>query len=845
MTGTEKHGASAPVVWGNVPQRNVNFTGRSELLYRLREQLAAEKDDALVLHALQGYGGVGKTHLAIEYIYRYSTDYDLIWWIPADAQSGLLRSSLAALAPRLDITGIPAGRQEDLIDAVRNALRRGEPYSRWLVVFDNAGEPEELTDLLPRGMGHVLVTSRNHRWKTWAPTLDVDVFMRDESKEFLRRRVPAITDEDAYRLAEELGDLPLALEQAGALMAETAMTVDTYLEELRVAAGKILGQGTSLDYPTSVAAAWSVSLSKIRDGMPSAMELLYRIAHFGPEPISLDLINLGRNVLADSELRRTIKDPYRMSDAVRELGRYALARIDNLRRTLQMHRITQKLIRDELSEETGLAVRHDVHLLLGAADPDRPDDGDVWPQYEQLLPHLTPSKIVECDDLDTRRLMTNMVRYLLVTGAFQECERLIELALTEWEKSSGEDDLHLLIMRRHKANLLLNQGHYSEALAISEDTLRRLRETHGQQHAETLILTNIHGGILRWLGRFGDAFESDQAALAPSKSSFGEDHPNTQRVLSNLALDNTLASDYRAALDLDRESFALRRDYFGTDAHWRVAFTSTAIARDLRLLGRYHEALQEGERVYNIYQDIVRQRIVSETHLEVLNQARELAVARRKAGAFEPAADLARRVYHRYRDAYGAHHTGTLAAAVTLANSQRVVGEYELSATFAEETTARYAAALGERHPFTLGSFVDTAIALRLLKNASRARDLLHDALDGLFAVLGERHHYTVTCATNLASALAELGGGTEAVRLGEKSLSIFQDLLGKDHPHTLACASNLAIDFDALGMRDRAAVLREDVIERLTRTFGSDYPDLLAVGRSERLELDFEPPAV
>lgn len=54
--------------------------------------------------------------------------------------------------------------------AVLDALRRGEPYKRWLVIFDNANEPEDINDLIPRGPGHALVTSRSHRWNGGSST---------------------------------------------------------------------------------------------------------------------------------------------------------------------------------------------------------------------------------------------------------------------------------------------------------------------------------------------------------------------------------------------------------------------------------------------------------------------------------------------------------------------------------------------------------------------------------------------------------------------------------------------------------------------------------------------------
>src|SRR5256885_14228896 len=99
---------------------------------------------------------------------------------------------------------------EDAARAVLDALRRGEPYDKWLLVFDNADQPEDLLDSIPRDSGHVLITSRNHRWESLVDAVPVDVFRREESVEFLTKRVRnAITPEDAALLAEHLGDLPL------------------------------------------------------------------------------------------------------------------------------------------------------------------------------------------------------------------------------------------------------------------------------------------------------------------------------------------------------------------------------------------------------------------------------------------------------------------------------------------------------------------------------------------------------------------------------------------------------------------------------------------------------------
>ncbi|HXA63280.1 MAG TPA: FxSxx-COOH system tetratricopeptide repeat protein, partial [Streptosporangiaceae bacterium] len=335
-----------PEVWGKIPQRNKNFTGREDLLLRLSAGIESQVT-AVVPHALHGLGGVGKTQMAVEYAYRYRSEYDVVWWLPAD-QPVLVRSSLANLAPHLGLPPATSSGIEDAANAVLDALRRGEPYANWLLIFDNADQPEELTEIIPQGPGHVLITSRNHRWEGVVDTVAVDVFTRKESVEFLNKRVPrAINKGEADRLAHELGDLPLALEQAGALQAETGMPVAEYLLLLGQRTSQLLSEGKPTEYPVSMTAAWGLSVASLREKLPEAVDLLRCCAFFGPEPIPRDAFSRPPAGLSP-QLADLIGDRIRLSRAIGELGRYALARLDIPGRTIQVHRLIQALVRDEL-----------------------------------------------------------------------------------------------------------------------------------------------------------------------------------------------------------------------------------------------------------------------------------------------------------------------------------------------------------------------------------------------------------------------------------------------------------------------------------------------------------------
>ncbi|HVV23271.1 MAG TPA: FxSxx-COOH system tetratricopeptide repeat protein, partial [Pseudonocardiaceae bacterium] len=271
-----------PPVWGNVPPRNPNFTGREELLEQLGKRLTAGGTTAVLPSALHGMGGIGKTQIATEYIYRHLQDYDVIWWIEAARQTQI-RASLTELARQLGLGG--ATEANTAVRAVREALRTGRPYRRWLLVFDAADSPEEVRQFFPtNGPGEVLITSRNPDWAGIARPLELAVFKRGESVDLLRKRGPEIDTSEANQLADKLGDLPLAIEQAAAWRAVTGMPVREYLRLFDESVAEILDTSAPPDYEVSVAAAWNVSFDELRTRNPAAHQILHICAFFSPEP---------------------------------------------------------------------------------------------------------------------------------------------------------------------------------------------------------------------------------------------------------------------------------------------------------------------------------------------------------------------------------------------------------------------------------------------------------------------------------------------------------------------------------------------------------------------------------
>jgi tetratricopeptide (TPR) repeat protein len=827
-----------PEIWGRVPQRNKNFTGREDILLQLRAGVATDVT-AVVPHALHGFGGVGKTQVAIEYAYRYRSEYDVVWWISAD-QPHLVRSSLAALAPHLKLPSPTATGIEEAATAVLDALRRGDPHDRWLLIFDNADQPEDINEIIPRGPGHVLITSRNHRWQSVVDTVLVDVFSRDESVDFLNKRVSnAISAPDATQLAQELGDLPLALEQAGALQAETGMSVEEYLRLLKEQTSELLAESKPSEYPVSMTAAWKLSVSKLNEQLPEAVELLRCCAFFGAEPIPRDVF-MRAIPAVQPQLSGLLAKPILLTRAIRELGRFALARIDTSSRTIQIHRLIQALLREELPLVKQSLFRHDVHLLLATAAPKNPDDNAQWPLYAELAAHVDPSELDACQDPAGRGFALDIARYLQKSGDRQSSRALLDRLLNRWKADSGADHPDVLDAQRHLGNTLRELGEYQTAYDLTEVTLGRSREILGPRHELTLVLMNSFGGDLRARGEFGAARDLDEQSRHLHEETLVAQDPRTLRLMNSLALDYGLNSDYQAARELHQLTYVKQNEATPGVSKSDVLASWSGLSRAVRLCGEYTEARDLGDDAY----EFGRQQLGAD-HFWTLRAAKELSIARRRTAAYDDALMLARDVFDRCTRLFGAGHPDTLAAAMSLSNILRTVDQIDEALKIAEDTVNLYPKVYGADHPYNHGCAGNLALLLRVRGDLAAARQLNQASLEALDAKLTRDHHYPLTVATNLASDIAGLGDAAAARELGKDTLARLRPLLGENHPLTLGCAANLAVDMRADGAKEEASRLREDTLERYKRTLGSGHPDARVAEQGGRLDFDFDPPPI
>jgi hypothetical protein len=328
-----------PEIW-NVPPRNPHFTGRGPDLEQLAQVLPA--GSAVTVHAVHGLGGVGKTQLASEYAYVHASDYDVVWWIAAE-EPAAIPDQFAALATRLGLE--PIADPDALRAQVHDQLRA---VPGWLLIFDNADQVDSIRRWLPPGPlppgipGHVIITTRRGGFAALGHVLDLDVVDLPDAVRLLRARVPGLGQDVGELIAEELGRLPLALEQAAAYLDISGMPSQDYLTLLRDRAAEVHTRGQVAGRPDTIATLWDIGVSRISGQNPAAVQLLQICAYLAPEPIPLDLFAAHADLLPEP-LAAAVGDPLAFNDALMMLVDYSLAK--RTAAGLQLHRLVQATTR--------------------------------------------------------------------------------------------------------------------------------------------------------------------------------------------------------------------------------------------------------------------------------------------------------------------------------------------------------------------------------------------------------------------------------------------------------------------------------------------------------------------
>jgi len=513
---------------GIVPDPVLHFAGREEELAWLARELPARGRVAV-----HGLGGVGKTQLAVRYVHCHRDDYpDGVFWLRADQEHSFV-GDLAGLAWRLGLEERDEPAQELRIEAVLRWLRAN---GRWLLVLDNL-EPEvgeAVRRWLPPGLpGHLLVTSRTPMWsaRLVVEPLDVEVATR-----FLLQRTGQDDAGAARDVAETLGCLPLALEQAAAYVTASGRDLASYAGLLRGRLVDLLREGRAEDYPEPVAGAWQLSLERVEAERPAAADLLRLCAFLAPDDIPAGVLAAGAHELPGG-LPGALGDDIELDRTIATLLRYSLVgrRSDELR----VHRLVQVVVRESIAagqREAWLAAA--IRLLRATFPPEAEEHPEQWPLCDRLLAHVwVVARLAGDGPVEARALgwvVNRAAMYLWARGAARQARPVAESALRIRRRELGPDDPDTAASLNDLGIVLAEQEDLGAARSLYERALAIRERVLGPDQVDTAESHFNVGVALLGLGELAGARTHIERTLAIRRRTLGPDHPQTAMTINSL-----------------------------------------------------------------------------------------------------------------------------------------------------------------------------------------------------------------------------------------------------------------------------------------------------------------------
>ncbi len=786
---------------------NPHFTGREEMLEKLHHRLADKTAAAVTqTQAIHGLGGVGKTQLAVEYAWKYSSEYEALLWVVADSPENV-EDNLAALC-RPDALNLPEATEtaKDLqMDAVRRWL--GNNF-RWLLIFDSVDSTEAASAvrnfLLPVFKGHVIITSRLRDWQKIPSVfvLTMGVLPEERAADFLCERVSNRDfnpgqREDALKLAIELGGLPLALEQAAAYVLRHCVTYADYSRLFEECRQELLSEevegGTR--YKRSVAATWLITEKQLS---VTARTILRLSAFLAPDNIPRALfvddnhsLQEAVKLLAAGNEEELPETRHRLSveSAIVELA--DLSVITLTPKVFSCHRLMQAIIQD-------YSIGGTMHqrwvefalLLIEEYMPFRSDDVRNWPIWESLRISIEPL-VNYADKLaimePTARLMSVLSVFLNARALYQEAEPLMRRALTMAEKTFGPKHPRVAIRLNNLAQLLKATNRLTEAEPLMRRALAIDKQSFGENHPRVVIELNNLGQLLQATNRFAEAEPLMRRALTIAEQTLDLEHSHAATELSNLAALLQVTNRFAEAEPLIRRAIAITEQSLGPE-HPDIAIRFNNLAQLLQATNRFTEAEPLMRRALTI-----AEQTLGPEHSNVVIYLNSLAQLLQATNRFAEAEPLIRRAIAIAEKSLGPEHPHVATSFNNLAQLLQATNRLTEAEPFMRRALAITEQSLGPEHPDIAIRFNNLAQLLQATNRFAEAEPLMHRAIAIAEQSFGSEHPDVAIYLNNLAALLKATNRFVEAESFMRRAIAIAEQSFGSEHPDIAIYFNNLA----------------------------------------------------
>ena len=858
----------------NLPTSGVaQFVGRDDDLDSLHQQL--QSGATVVISAVAGMGGIGKTELALQYAYQ-QLEADAypggICWLEARQDVGLqivsfARSNLGLVMP----------------DGLNLAEQVAFCWQRWpaqptLLVLDDVQAYQDIAPFLPppRSQFKILLTSRS-RFGSPVKNYDIQVLSAEASLELLRSLVgDGRIDQDiprAEQLCEWLGYLPLGLELVGRYLAEdqdvTLAVLWERLQKKRLEAQALRDTYPGMTASLSVAAAFELSWERLDEDAQRVAKLL---SLFAPAAIPWTLVQQclpewdeetlatvrNKQLLNLHLLTRTEDGHYQLHQLLREF--FATKLTGEERQHLKTAVATTMIaVAQQIPQNPTLAqiqavaaaiphlkeVATDLIQLTTREDLYLPDEDDlIWPfigiswfyEGQGLYAEAEPWKL-DCLTVVRSLLgeqhpsvansLNNLAELYRAQGRYELAEPLYKQTLELARSLLGEQHPNIATSLNNLAELYRAQGHYKLAEPLYQQALQLRRSLLGEQHPRVADSLNNLAELYRVQGHYELAEPLYQQALELMRSLLGEQHPNVATSLNNLAELYRAQGHYKLAEPLYQQALQLRRSLLG-EQHPNVATSLNNLAELYRAQGRYELA----EPLYKQALELMRS-LLSEQHPDVASSLNNLAALYRAQGRYELAEPLYKQALKLRRSLLGEQHPRVADSLNNLAGLYHVQGRYELAEPLLQQALELMRSLLGEQHPDVATSLNNLAALYKSQGRYELAEPLYKQALELWRSLLDEQHPNVATSLNNLAALYKSQGRYELAEPLYKQALKLRRSLLGEKHPDVAGSLNNLAVLYYHQGRLTEAEPLLVQALAMRQQLLGNQHPNTVRTQQS------------
>jgi tetratricopeptide (TPR) repeat protein len=726
------------------PSRGISqFVERGAVLHNLEQALSSADKNRPRVAVLIGMGGQGKTSLAIEYCRRSAEKkkYRTILWVDASSPLALERS-FSTCADR-----ISSGRRKldglaPTVQFVKDALEGHD----WLMVFDNYDQPGDFDDFSnfhpDHGNGAVLVTSRHADAAALGTELQLEGMEENEGIELLLRRTKFDKGERDVRIAakqilQRLGNLPLAIDQAGAYMAARKLSPPAFLQQYDKRIEHYFGQVPKVwDYkrhaseetktfPLSVRTTWEMSLEQISsdEGRRESVEHLLALSAFlGGADISSRVYEVFYNSADEPPPWMSVFatsgrwDAYDYEDVITELSRLSLLQqmtTDDdeyifslhplIRDWVQLRIPQQRRIEYAVESATVLASYVNKHLTASALPTSRRILSYQDALVQSMSRFSSPNVQLGADALrDAGRCFA---LFYNLHGRYNDAEVLLNIVLANDERQHGPTHPLVLDTTRHLASVLKNQGQHVKAEQLLESALKKA-ETGDSSAPEILEL------------------RMELAAVYAKQNKLQE---------SKIVYEDLL--EYYTAHAGNYSAQVLKcLEQLGQLYRWQ---------------GNHEAAIGYFTRVLENYE-----KNTGHDKLHAFRVLVHLANARRARSQYAEAEQLLLRALKGLQNSVGVYHPDTAGAHVDIAISFRSTGQFEKAESHFALAFDGFSKSLGPDHPDALRAMMNFAILLDRRGRIAEATVLYKHVLSGRLKRLGPGHGYTMRTVERLAYVL-------------------------------------------------------------------------------------------